>query len=70
MAQFQKTSELRSMSEIELRAFGVDLEKQLFDLRNQKGRDGRLQNPARMRLARRQRARVLTILAEKASATA
>jgi len=58
------------MSESDLRGLSADLEKQLFELRNQKGRDGRLQNPARMRLARRQRARVLTVLAQKASATA
>jgi ribosomal protein L29 len=70
MAQFQKTAELRSMSEADLRSLSVDLEKQLFGLRNQKGRDGRLQNSALMRLARRHRARVLTILAEKAKATA
>jgi ribosomal protein L29 len=70
MAQFQKTTELRSMSEADLRTLSVDLEKQLFELRNQKGRDGRLADSSRMRLTRRHRARVLTILAEKTNVSA
>jgi len=47
----------------------IALKKEAFNLRFQ-GATGELENPARMRLVRREIARVKTVLAEKASASA
>jgi ribosomal protein L29 len=70
MAKFQSVEELRGLSESDLRAVCLDIDKQLFELRNQRARDGRLANPAGARLMRRHKARVLAALAHNASAKA
>ncbi|MEM6454030.1 MAG: 50S ribosomal protein L29 [Acidobacteriota bacterium] len=59
-----KASELRELTEDELREREQDLAQQLFTLRMQRV-TGQLDNPAKMGQARRDLARVLTILGEK-----
>lgn len=59
-----KASELRELTEDELREREQDLAQQLFTLR-MKRVTGQLDNPAKMGQARRDLARVLTILGEK-----
>jgi large subunit ribosomal protein L29 len=63
-----KAEELRSKSLDELKTQLTSLKKEAFNLRFQ-GATGQLENPARMRLVRREIARVKTVLAEKSSAT-
>ncbi|MGB0181944.1 MAG: 50S ribosomal protein L29 [Candidatus Puniceispirillales bacterium] len=63
-----KAEELRSKSPDELKTQLTSLKKEAFNLRFQ-GATGQLENPARMRLVRREIARVKTVLAEKSSAT-
>ena len=62
-------SELRGKSPDELRKQLEDLRKEAFNLRFQAA-TGQLENTARMRLVRRDAARVKTILNEKAAAAA
>ena len=57
--------ELRDKTPDQLREELVELKKEQFNLRFQQA-TGQLENPARMRAARRQAARVKTILNEKA----
>ena len=59
-----KATELREMTEDELRSKEGDLAEQLFALRLQKV-TGQLENSAKIGDARRDLARVLTILGEK-----
>ena len=59
-----QASELREMTEAELRSKETDLAEQLFALRLQKT-TGQLENPAKIPQARRDLARVLTVLGEK-----
>ncbi len=61
--------ELREKTPDQLREELANLKKEQFNLRFQQA-TGQLENPARMRLARRQAARVKTILNEKARAAA
>ncbi len=56
-----KTSELRPLSPDELTQKLVGLKRELFDLRMQAGA-GKLDKPHRVRLIRRDVARVLTLL--------
>ena len=63
-----KAEELRSKSPDELKTQLTSLKKEAFNLRFQ-GATGQLENPAHMRLVRREIARVKTVLAEKSSAT-
>jgi len=65
MAQV-KARQLRDKTVVELQQQERTLREQLFKLRFQKA-TGQVENPARMRLARRELARVLTILNEKAA---
>ncbi|MEZ5331506.1 MAG: 50S ribosomal protein L29 [Thermoanaerobaculia bacterium] len=58
-----KATELRSMTAEELQAKERELADQLFALRLQKT-TGQLENPAKMRLVRRDLARVLTVVRE------
>ena len=58
-------SELRDLTADDLRAREKDLRDQLFRLRIQKSM-GQLEAPGKMRTIRRERARILTILKEKA----
>lgn len=59
-----KASELRELSAEELRDRESELSQQLFNLRLQRTTQGQLDNPAKMRDARRDLARVLTVLRE------
>ena len=60
-----KASEFRELTVDELRDKERDLAQQLFTLRLQKTTQGQLDNPAKMRNARRDLARVLTVLRQK-----
>ncbi len=60
-----KASELRDLTEEELRQKEEELADQLFALRLQKS-IGQLEKPSRIRNARVELARVLTVLGEKA----
>ena len=64
-----KAQDLRAKTPDELKSQLVSLKKEAYNLRFQ-GATGQLENPARMRLVRREIARVKTVLAEKASASA
>jgi large subunit ribosomal protein L29 len=59
-----KASELREMTRDELRDKENELAQQLFQLRLQKS-TGQLENPAKVSQARRDLARVLTVLREQ-----
>jgi large subunit ribosomal protein L29 len=61
-----RASELREQTVEELRQKEQELADQLFALRLQKV-TGQLDNPAKVRQVRRDMARVLTVLGEKAS---
>lgn len=67
-----KMSEIREMTMIELQAKGRDLRQEMFNLRLQKA-SAQLENPARLRLLRREIARIetqLTALRAKTAAPA
>ncbi|MGC6484160.1 MAG: 50S ribosomal protein L29 [Candidatus Puniceispirillales bacterium] len=64
-----KAQDLRAKTPDELKTQLIDLKKEAYNLRFQ-GATGQLENPARMRVVRREIARVKTVLAEKAAATA
>ncbi len=64
-----KAIELRELTPDELRDKERDLAQQLFTLRLQKV-TGQLENPSKVRQARREMARVLTVLNEKEKAAA
>ena len=66
MAQV-KATDLRAKTPDELQTQLVDLKKEAYNLRFQ-GATGQLESPARMRLVRREIARIKTVLAEKNSA--
>jgi len=52
------------MTTEELRSAEIDLRKELFNLRFQKA-TGQIQNPLRLRMARRELARVITVRKQK-----
>ena len=58
--------ELRDRTPDQLRDQLVELKKEAFNLRFQQA-SGQLENPARMRVVRRDTARLLTVLNEKAA---
>ncbi|MBM3807482.1 MAG: 50S ribosomal protein L29 [Acidimicrobiia bacterium] len=60
-----KSAELRDMDVETLRAKSQEIDNQLFELRIQKSM-GQLAAPGKVRNIRRDRARILTILKEKA----
>jgi len=62
-----KASELRQKSKDELRAMLLDLSREQFNLRMQKG-TGQLSKPDQVKKVRRDVARIQTILNEMASA--
>ena len=64
-----KASELREKSVDQLKDELANLKKESFNLRFQMATN-QLENPSRMRAAKRDAARVLTILNEKAAAAA
>ena len=61
-----KTSELRELTVEDLERKLSETRQELFNLRFQSA-TGALENPARIRLAKRELARVLTVLNEKAN---
>ena len=63
-----KAAEIRELSVDDLRVRERDLDDQLFRLRIQKSM-GQLEAPAKVRGVRRDRARIKTILREKADET-
>jgi large subunit ribosomal protein L29 len=64
MQMKSKVKDLREQTVEELRAKEKELAQQLFALRLNKA-TGQLESPAKVRKARRQMARVLTVLREK-----
>ena len=62
-----KAADLRTKTEDELRDELLGLKKEQFNLRFQKA-SGQLENTARMRVVRRDVARIKTLLAEKKQA--
>ena len=60
-----KAEEYRSQSTEELEALQLDLRHKLFDLRCEKRMSGKLEKPHQMRAARRDIARLMTILHER-----
>ena len=62
-------NELRDKTPDQLREELANLKKESFNLRFQQA-TGQLENPARIKTARRNAARVLTVLNEKAAAAA
>ncbi|MCY4155572.1 MAG: 50S ribosomal protein L29 [Gammaproteobacteria bacterium] len=60
-----KAAELRTRKPAELQAQLVELLREQFNLRMQKG-SGQLGNPGRFKLLRREIARIKTVLSEKA----
>ena len=69
MKSTQRGSDLKALSPDQLNDELINLKKEQFNLRFQ-GATGQLENPAQMRRARRDAARVKTILNEKARAAA
>ena len=59
-----KASELRNLSRPELKEKIVSLKKSLFEMRTQEA-TGRIEKPSKIKQARRDIARILTILREK-----
>ena len=62
-----KAQDLRAKTPDELQSQLVNLKKEAYNLRFQ-GATGQLENPVRMRVVRREIARVKTVLAEKSAA--
>jgi len=60
-----KAKELRDQSKEELQALYADLSKEIFELRNELKTTRKLEKPHLIRLKKRDRARVLTVLQEK-----
>ncbi|NJD92223.1 MAG: 50S ribosomal protein L29 [Geobacter sp.] len=59
-----KASEIRNLNTDDLKAKGVELEKELFNVRFQL-HTGRLENSAKISSIRRQIARINTLISEK-----
>ena len=59
-----RKSQLWAMTADELRGIEADLRRELFNLRFQKA-TGQIQNPLRLRIARRELSRVITIQNQK-----
>jgi large subunit ribosomal protein L29 len=66
MANKNKPKDLREKTVDELKARDKELSQQLFALRLNKS-TGQLESPAKVRAAKRERARVLTLLREKSA---
>ena len=67
MTKMTKTAELRDLSVEDLRAKARELDDQSFRLRLQKAM-GQLESPIRVRTARRELARIKTIIRQKEQA--
>lgn len=64
-----KAKELRDQSKEELQDLYADLSKEIFELRNELKTTRKLEKPHLIRLKKRDRARVLTVLQEKKAQT-
>jgi large subunit ribosomal protein L29 len=60
-----KVKEIRDQSEQELGALAMDLEKEIFQLKNELSVARKLEKPHLLKTKRKDRARVLTILSQK-----
>jgi large subunit ribosomal protein L29 len=60
-----KVKEIQDQSEQELVALATDLEKEIFQLKNELNVARKLEKPHLLKAKRRDRARVLTILSQK-----
>ena len=60
-----KAKEYRDQSVEELEAVALDLSKEIFELRNSMRQDAKSSNPNRIREAKRDIARIKTIIGEK-----
>ena len=60
----KKEKNLRDLSVDELKALGLDLERKVFDLRNQLSMNRKLEKSHLLKATRREKARVLTILTQ------
>lgn len=60
-----KAQELRDQSQEELEALYEDLNKKVFELRNQQSLEKKLDEPHMLRESKKNIARVLTVLREK-----
>ncbi len=63
-----KATELRNQSESELKTLYQDLSREMFQLRNEMKVARKMEKPHLVRLKKKDRARVMTILSEKANA--
>lgn len=61
----KKKKELRDQSAAELQALSRDLEREVFELRNELSLNRKLEKPHMLKAKRREKARVLTILTQK-----
>ncbi len=64
-----KTADVRAKTDDELKQLLADLRKEAFNLRFQRA-SGQLENSARVRQVRREVARILTILGQRAARAA
>ena len=69
MADVAKAVELRNRNDDELRSRLSDLKKERFNLRFQRA-TGQLEGTARFKMIRREAARIMTVLNERARAAA
>lgn len=60
----KKEKNLRDLSVEELKALSLDLERKVFDLRNQLSMNRKLEKSHLLKATRREKARVLTILTQ------
>ena len=63
-----KAKELRNQSASELKALYQDLSREMFQLRNEMKVTRKMEKPHLVRLKKKDRARVMTILSEKENA--
>ena len=61
----KKKNELAGLSIVELQERSLTLRHEIFELRNQLAMQRRLEKPHMLRAARKEKARVLTLLAQK-----
>lgn len=65
-----KAKDLRTQSESELKGLYQDLSKELFGMRNEMKVNRKMEKPHLVRMKKKDRARVMTVLREKEIASA
>ncbi len=60
-----KAKELRNQSEVELKGLYQDLSREMFQLRNEMKLTRKMEKPHLVRMKKKDRARVMTVLREK-----